>query len=130
MNNKLDEDSKVINLSNILKNESIITLNDYEKYKLNEEYNKLYTNSKIGTTELKEDKENKRFYNLSLKNVFDNLITTIVIIINELTVYIRDKDKLSNKDLIEIFTKDDRLIYVGIFLIILSLLLFFIKNSS
>ena len=130
MNNKLDEDSKVINLSNILKNESIITLNDYEKYKLNEEYNKLYTKSKIGTTELKEDKENNRFYNLSLKNVFDNLITTIVIIINELTVYIRDKDKLSNKDLIEIFTKDDRLIYVGIFLIILSLLLFFIKISS
>ena len=130
MNSKLDEDSKVINLSNILKKESIITLNDYEKYKLNEEYNKLYTNSKIGTTELKEDKENNRFYNLSLKNVFDNLIRTIVIIINELTVYIRDKDKLSNKDLIEIFTKDDRLIYVGIFLIILSLLLFFIKISS
>ena len=130
MNSKLDEDSKVINLSNILKKESIITLNDYEKYKLNEEYNKLYTNSKIGTTELKEDKENNRFYNLSLKNVFDNLIRTIVIIINELTVYIRDKDKLSNKDLIEIFTKDDRLIYVGIFLIILSLMLFFIKVSS
>ena len=130
MDSESNEDLKVINLSNILKNESIITLNDYEKYKLNEEYNKLYTNSKIETTELKEEKENNRFYNLSLKKVFDNLITTIVIIINELTVYIKDKDKLSKQDLIEIFVKDDRLIYVGIFLIIISLLLFFIKTSS
>ena len=130
MDSESDENLKVINLSNILKNESIITLNDYEKYKLNEEYNKLYTNSKIKTTELKEEKENNRFYNLSLKIVFDNLITTIVIIINELTVYIKDKDKLSKQDLIEIFVKDDRLIYVGIFLIIISLLLFFIKASS
>jgi hypothetical protein len=130
MNNKLDEDSKVINLSNILKNESIITLNDYEKYKLNEEYNKLYTNSKIETTELKEEKENNRFYNLSLKNVFDNLVTTIVNIINEISVFTTDKDNLSKKDLIEIFTKDDRLIYIGIFLVIISLLLFFIKVSS
>ena len=87
MDNKIDEDPKVINLSNILKNESIITLNDYEKYKLNEQYNKLYTNSKISTSELKDEKENNRFYNLSLKNVFDNLITTIVIIINELKIY-------------------------------------------
>ena len=130
MDSESNEDLKVINLSNILKNESIITLNDYEKYKLNEEYNKLYTNSKIETTELKEEKENNRFYNLSLKKVFDNLITNIVIIINELTVYIKDKDKLSKQDLIEIFVKDDRLIYVGIFLIIISLLLFFIKTSS
>ena len=118
------------NLFAILKNESIITLNDYEKYKLNEEYNKLYTNSKIETTKLKEEKENNRFYNLSLKNVFDNLITTIVIIINELTIYIKDKDQKSNSELLEIFVKNDRLIYVGIFLIIISLMLFFIKISS
>ena len=130
MDIKIDEDPKVINLSNILKNESIITLNDYEKYKLNEEYNKLYTNSKIETTKLKEEKENNRFYNLSLKNVFDNLITTIVIIINELTIYIKDKDQKSNSELLEIFVKNDRLIYVGIFLIIISLMLFFIKISS
>ena len=130
MDNKIDEDPKVINLSNILKNESIITLNDYEKYKLNEQYNKLYTNSKISTSELKDEKENNRFYNLSLKNVFDNLITTIVIIINELTIYNKDKDNKNTQDLIEIFIKDDRLIYVGIFLIILSLMLFFIKVSS
>ena len=130
MDIKIDEDPKVINLSNILKNESIITLNDYEKYKLNEEYNKLYTNSKIETTKLKEEKENNRFYNLSLKNVFDNLITTIVIILNELTIYIKDKDQKSNSELLEIFVKNDRLIYVGIFLIIISLMLFFIKISS
>ena len=123
MDIKIDEDPKVINLSNILKN-------DYEKYKLNEEYNKLYTNSKIETTKLKEEKENNRFYNLSLKNVFDNLITTIVIIINELTIYIKDKDQKSNSELLEIFVKNDRLIYVGIFLIIISLMLFFIKKSS
>ena len=130
MGSKNKEDLKVINLSNILKNESIITLNDYEKYKLNEQYNKLYTNSKIETTKLKDEKENNRFYNLSLKNIFNNLIYTIVTIINELSIYIKDKDKKSNSELLEIFIKDDRLIYVGIFLIIISLMLFFIKTSS
>ena len=130
MNNKKKEDLKVINLSNILKDESVITINDYEKYKLNEQYNKLYTNSKIETNKVKDEKENNRFYNLSLKNIFNNLIYTIVSIINELSIYIKDKDQKSNSELLEIFIKDDRLIYVGIFLIIISLMLFFIKISS
>ena len=121
---------KIINLSNILKNESIITLNDYEKYKLNEQYNMLYTNSKIANNNEKELKESNRFYNLSLKDIFNNLIKTLVVIINELSIYIENRENKTNKDLIEIFIKDLRLIYVGIFLIIISLMLFFINVSS
>jgi hypothetical protein len=122
-------DTKVINLSNILKNESIITLNDYEKYKLNEEYNKLYTNSNIANNEINEKKYNERFYNLSLKDIFNNLIKTLVDILNDLSNYIENKNK-DKIELLEIFIKKERLIYVGVFLIIISLMLFFINISS
>lgn len=127
--NENEIDSKVINLSNILKNESIITLNDYEKYKLNEEYNKLYTNSNIANNEINEKKYNERFYNLSLKNIFNNLIKTLVDILNDLSNYIENKNK-DKRELLEIFIKEERLIYVGVFLIIISLMLFFINISS
>jgi hypothetical protein len=127
--NENEIDTKVINLSNILKNESIITLNDYEKYKLNEEYNKLYTNSNIANNEINEKKYNERFYNLSLKDIFNNLIKTLVDILNELSNYIENKNK-DKRELLEIFIKEQRLIYVGVFLIIISLMLFFIDISS
>jgi hypothetical protein len=127
--NENEINTKVINLSNILKNESVITLNDYEKYKLKEEYNKLYTNSNIANNEINEKKYNERFYNISIKDVFNNLIKTLVDILNELSNYIENKNK-DKRELLEIFIKNERLIYVGIFLIIISLMLFFINISS
>lgn len=120
---------KVINLSNILKNESVITLNDYEKYQLNEQYKKLYRNSEIENINNEKKKENERFYNLSLKEIFNNLIKTIVDIINDLSIYIEEKNN-TIENLLNIFTKETRLIYIGILLIIISLMLFFINISS
>ena len=124
----MNED-KIINLTNILKNQSTISLNDYEKYQLKQQYNKLYTNTEIENDKNKQDKMNQRFYNLSLKQILNNLSLTLIKIINETSIYMEKSDR-TNKELIDIFTKDDRMIYVGILLIILSLGIFFINISS
>ena len=68
---------------------------------------------------------NQRFYNLSLKEILNNLSLTLIKIINETSIYMEKSDR-TTKELIDIFTKDDRMIYVGILLIILSLGIFFI----
>ena len=124
----MNED-KIINLTNILKNQSTISLNDYEKYQLKQQYNKLYTNTEIENDKNKQDKMNQRFYNLSLKEILNNLSLTLIKIINETSVYMEKSDR-TTKELIDIFIKDDRMIYVGILLIILSLGIFFINISS
>lgn len=124
----MNED-KIINLTNILKNQSTISLNDYEKYQLKQQYNKLYTNTEIENDKNKQDKMNQRFYNLSLKQILNNLSLTLIKIINETSIYMEKSDR-TTKELIDIFTKDDRMIYVGILLIILSLGIFFINISS
>tara|TARA_Y200000002_G_C22482711_1_gene579441 strand:- start:239 stop:613 length:375 start_codon:yes stop_codon:yes gene_type:complete len=124
----MNED-KIINLTNILKNQSTISLNDYEKYQLKQQYNKLYTNSEIENDKNKQERMNQRFYNLSLKQILNNLSLTLIKIMNEISIYMEKSDR-TTKELIDIFTKDDRMIYVGILLIILSLGIFFINISS
>ena len=72
---------------------------------------------------------NQRFYNLSLKQILNNLSLTLIKIMNEISIYMEKSDR-TTKELIDIFTKDEKIIYVGILLIILSLGIFFINISS
>jgi hypothetical protein len=64
----------------------------------------------------------KSFIDLSLKEIFINLITTIIDILNDILDL--KTNEFSIKKLIIILSKDDRLIYVGMVLIIISILLF------
>lgn len=94
----------------------------------------------------KKENYNKKFYNLSLKKIFENFLDTWKQIIEDL-VEIFKKKKKYKKDiysqrywwdniqniLFQIFyiiTQQDRLIYVGIMLIIISFLIYFIVISS
>lgn len=137
-------------------------LNDYHLNNDNELIKKTQTNykqilSKQEKQILKElnsfseetnEKENynKKFYNLSLKKIFENFLDTWKQIIEDL-VEIFKKKKKYKKDiysqrywwdniqniLFQIFyiiTQQDRLIYVGIMLIIISFLIYFIVISS
>jgi len=125
----MDGGQKIINLSNLLKNQATVTINDYEKYKLSQEYNKLYTNNRIANNEEVENKKNERFYNLSLKQILLNLSQTLVDIINEFSLLMSKEDK-TLKQFIDIIIKDTRMIYVGLLMIIFSLMLFFISVTS
>jgi len=65
---------------------------------------------------------------LSVGKIYENTIQTIIDIINE-TVYITGS-KNYYYEIINIVNKDDRLFYIGIILIILSFVIYFIDGVS
>ena len=87
------------------------------------EINKLKYYTNIENENNIKEYEKKLFINLSLKEIFQNLVNTIIIIINE--IFNLDENNKTIKNYILICFKEDRLIYVGIVLIILSMLLLF-----
>ena len=113
----------------ILKDDFLLTRTDYEKEMINRQYNKLYFNSLNDTNKLAKEKENQIIYNLSLKQIFQNTSDTLIKIMNEYAMLIKDSDKNYNK-YVEVLVKDDRMIYVGIIFIVLAMMIFFIFVSS
>ena len=69
-----------------------------------------------------------KIYNLSVKDISENLSQTFIDMINEFSLYRNDDNKKWN-DYIRIITNEDRLIYVGIIFVIISLIVFFIDVS-
>ena len=100
---------------NILKSDTILTQDQYNKERINREYNELYMKSREATQEEIKKKESERIYNLSIKEIIKRASQTYIDIINEI---------------IKIFTLKDRLIYVGILIVVLSLFLGFIFISD
>lgn len=115
---------------NIINFDSMFSMNDYQKMKMQEQYNKLYDKSK-DLNEIREtNKENQRFYNLSIKQIMINLADRLVKILNELVYFINNEKNKSFTKVLSIITKDDHLIYLGIFIIIVAIFLFFISGTS
>ena len=70
----------------------------------------------------------KKIYDLSIKDISTNLSKTFIDMINEFSMYRKDNNTRWN-DYIRIITHEDRLIYVGIIFVIISLIVFFIDVS-
>jgi len=113
----------------VLKDNYTLNNQDYNKLKQAQQYNKLYSQQYTENERLKTLKENKNIYNLSIHILLKNLSQVLMDIINEVSVYISKKNKNTN-ELMTIFVKKERLMYVGIFLICLSLALWFIDISK
>lgn len=113
----------------ILKNKYTLNYNDYEKLMLTKQYNKLYENSAIINKKNNKIKEDKRIYNLSIKKIAKNTSDNMVGIINDLSNYV-EKDGKNFNNFIYLFVKEDRLIYIGIIFIVISIMLFFINISK
>jgi len=112
---------------NILDNAETYTLSDFQKLKLAESYKKLYENTIFENKKRQQEKYNKRIYNLSIKTLFENFFTNWTYIIDEMTVLIYDPENNKNiNNYIIILTKDNRIIYVGMMMIFLSIILYFI----
>jgi ATP-dependent Zn protease len=113
---------------NVLKKKYTFDYTDYEKLKINEQYNKLYTNIYNENKKSVEINENKKIYNLSLKMLATNTIKTSISLLNDLSIYFskENNDKSINK-LGYIITKDDNLLYVGILILILAFFLWIIN---
>ena len=113
---------------NILKEKNIFTENDYEKMMITRQYNKLYELSQDENNKKKEEYDNKKFYNLSFSQLGTNLSLTFMDMLNEFSIYMREEPE--NRDINNFFiiiTKEGRLIYVGLILIIASIIILVIS---
>ena len=117
------------NLTNVLNNNFLIDRTDYEKEKINQQYNDLYFNSYNDTFNLEKQKKNKIIYNLSISEITSNLSKVLFEILNELSL-LHKNNNVNFRNYIEVFIKDDRMIYTGILFILLALAIFFIFVSS
>ena len=73
-------------------------------------------------------------YNLTIKQLYKNTLQTMIDIINDIVDVYSKKDYINNNNyiyiLLYIFTKNNRTIYVGIILIFLSFIIYFIDGVS
>lgn len=115
---------------NIISYNDMFSMSDYEKMKLQEQYNRLYSKSRDANERETENKEGERFYNLSLKQIMINLVDRLVKILNDSVDLINNDKKRTFSNVIDIITEGDRLIYLGIFIIIIAMFLFFIGGTS
>jgi hypothetical protein len=79
------------------------------------------------------DKEHTDFYDLSLKDIYKNTLQSIIDIINDVTKaynngYIDNSNYIYV--LIDILSKEERRLYIGIILIFLSFIIYFIDGAS
>lgn len=113
--------------NNVLQSADTYTMSDFQKQQLAESYKKLYSKTIYENEKSESNKYNKRVYNLSLKTLFENFFTTWTHIVNEITDLIYDDNNNKNfNNYIIILTKNERIIYVGIMFILLSLICYFI----
>ncbi len=113
------------NVSNILKFNNLMTLSEFDKMMIADQYHKLYNKNRETNDLLAQEHISKRFVNMPLAEIFNTFQDKMIDIIDE----IPDAFK---KDAVDatIFTKDDRLPYVGIFFVLISLLVYFMNVTS
>ena len=118
-----------INQENVLKYYNVISASDFDKFLIDMQQKKITDKSIKATEQAIIDKEHEKFYNLSIKNIAFNTTNVMIEIVNDLVIYLNSSDKSFGK-LYVILSKKDRFIYLGIVLIILSVMLYFITVTS
>ena len=80
--------------TNVLKKDYTLDSTDYEKLKINEQYNKLYLNIYNENKNMIIENENKKIYNLSLAILIKNASTVYINVLNDLSIYFnKENDK-------------------------------------
>lgn len=76
----------------------------------------------------------KPIYSYTVGELYKNTLQTVIDIINDITELYKNKDTISsanyNNALYDILLKDNRSVYVGIILVILSFIIYFIDGAS
>ena len=127
---KNDDPSKIGEKSNILKKDYTLDYTDYEKLKIAEQYNKLYSNIYEKNREAVKIDDNTKIYNLSLKDLVMKSGTVYIQLLNDLSIYFSDKNEKDLNKLGLILTKDDNILYIGLLVLLLSFFLWIIEISS
>lgn len=78
--------------------------------------------------------EKNDFFNLNLYDIYKNTLQTIIDIINDLIELFEDKKYIKKEvfyeRLYKIFIDDKRLLYIGIIIIFLSFIIYFIDGAT
>lgn len=76
----------------------------------------------------------KEFSELTINEIYNNTLKTFISIINDISDLVSEKEILTNTEfrrkIVDTFLRKERRIYVGILLIILSFILYFIDSSA
>ena len=112
---------------NVLKKDYTLNYTDYEKLKIAEQYNRLYSNVYETNKSNVDINENKKIYNLSLNDLLNKSGGVYINLLNDLSIFFskNNSDKSINK-LGLIITKEDNLLYIGVLVLLLSFLLWLI----
>lgn len=116
--------------TNVLKKDFTLDYTDYEKLKIAEQYNKLYSNIYEQNKNSVVENDNKKIYNMSIKTLAKKSSDVYIKLVNDLSNYFSDKN--TPKDINRlglIITRDDNLLYVGILILILAFMLWLIDIS-
>lgn len=115
---------------NVLKKNYTLDYSDYEKLKISEQYNKLYSDIYKKNNEEIVINENKKIYNLSLYELINKSGIVYINLLNDLSIYFsKDNTNKNFNQLGYILTKDDNLLFIGLFILVLSFLLWLINIS-
>ena len=83
---------------------------------------------------IKKDIDNYTVYNLTIKELYKNTLQTLIDIITDIVDVYSKKDYVNSNNyiyiLLSIFMKDERKIYVGIMLVVLSFIVYFVDGVS
>lgn len=116
------------------KKQSSVKETDIEKYI--EKQIEIKLNSLLETLpdKVPNDLNIKPIYNLTIKEIYKKTLQSLIDIITDIVDVYSKKDYVNNNNyiyiLMNIFTKDDRKIYVGIMLLVLSFIVYFIDGVS
>jgi uncharacterized protein YjgD (DUF1641 family) len=117
-------------------NEKKVTMNDDNIEKYIEKHIEEKLNSLMLTLPDKLPEKNiaKPIYKLTIKELYKNTLQNMIDIINEITEAYSRKDYYDVQNymyvVIDILSKDDRKTYVGIIIIFLSFIIYFIDGAS
>lgn len=127
-NNNNENENDKQNEKRVLKNQFNFNYSDYQKLKLAEQYNELYSKQFTANMENEKIVENKKIFNLSLNDLFKNTSVTLSDLLNDLVIYYNQDHKTLN-EFILIFTKEQRLIYLGLLIVLFAFSLWLIDIS-
>jgi hypothetical protein len=102
-------------------------VNEHEIQAMEDQRRRLQYFTDTTNEELRQQQEQEVFVNLSIVNLFEKLSTTIITIMNELLALAKDA---TFNDVLYIFVKEDRLVYIGFLAILVALAIYLIDITS
>ena len=116
---------------NVLKKEFTMDYSDYEKLKISEQYNKLYSTIYQKNKDEISLYENKKIYNLSISDLIKRSSSVYIEILNEISIYFStDQKERDVNTLLLIFTKGENMLYIGLLLLIIAFFMWVISITS